>query len=72
MRNIFKLAALLLLATPATPQDSACEMGAVARWNKFANTSKAYTDKRSAGIRDVKLRERMRAEWEAVYRDECF
>ena len=69
---MIKLVVLLLAAATAEQSADMCELEAVSRWNKLATTSKAYLDKRTAGVRDVKLRAQMRKDFELVMSCECF
>jgi hypothetical protein len=69
---MIKLAVLLLAAATAEQSADMCELQAISMWNKLATDSKAYTDKRFAGVIDVKLRAKLRTDFEAVMACPCF
>ena len=62
----------LLLATTAVDQPSPCEDQATRAWNTFAIHSKDYLDAKAGGVIDVKLRNRLRKDFEAVMACPCF
>jgi len=68
---VIRLVALLLLAS-ATDQPSVCEDDANRKWNTFAIHAKDYLDAKAGGVVDVKLRARMRRDFEAVMACQCF
>ncbi len=69
---MIRLVVMLLAAATADQSTNMCEVEAVTKWNTFAIHAKDYMDARTAGVRDVKMRARMRKEFEAVMACECF
>jgi len=63
---------VLLLAASAVDQPSTCEDDATRKWNTFAIHAKDYLDAKAGGVFDVKLRARMRKDFEAVMACQCF
>lgn len=63
---------VLFLAAAAVDQPATCEDDATRKWNTLSVHAKDYLDKRAGGVRDVKLRERMRKDFDAVMDCPCF
>jgi hypothetical protein len=64
-----------LLSLPVFAVDQAidsCELDAVAKWNKFAETSGRYLKLRQEGVRSAKERQRMVEQFRDVINHECF
>ncbi len=62
----------LLLFSYAADQPASCEDDANRKWNTFAIHAKDYLDSKAGGVIDVKLRARMRKDFEAVMACTCF
>ena len=62
----------LLLLSSAADQPAVCEDDANRKWNTFAIHAKDYLDARTGGVRDVKMRARLRKDFEAVMACDCF
>lgn len=62
----------LAVPTVATEQIDACELEAVAAWNRFAQTAERYLKLRQDGVRSVRERERMERQFAEVMRKVCF
>jgi hypothetical protein len=55
------------------PQSTeSCEIVAVERWNRFAQTSDRYLQLRQRGIRNARERSRMESQFREVMSEPCF
>jgi hypothetical protein len=68
MRRLFIVLGALTMSTSLTGgQDELLE-----QWNRFARDTNSYINGLNAGVKDLRMRKKVMAEWESMTKCECW